>query len=99
MPVRDDKPELLITQKLGNVPVRGICSACPHIIFDTGAKVGKSEDHQRRWKDSFPSISERYMPRESVSPVVARIANAPPKRTNPAPLCEPKTGVKTGAVC
>jgi hypothetical protein len=48
-----NKPELLITQKIGKVPVRGICSACPHIIFDTGAKVGKSEDHQRKLEKLF----------------------------------------------
>jgi hypothetical protein len=53
MLVRVNKPELLITQKIGNVPVRGICSACPHIIFDTGAKVRKSEDHQRKLKKLF----------------------------------------------
>src|SRR5205823_11211181 len=30
---RMKKPELLITQKVGEVPVRGICSACPYSIL------------------------------------------------------------------
>ncbi len=48
-----NKPELVITQKIGKVPVRGICSACPHIVFDTGAKVSKSEEHERKLKQLF----------------------------------------------
>jgi len=48
-----NKPQLLITQKIGKVPVRAICSACPDVIFDTGAKLGKSEDHQRKLEKLF----------------------------------------------
>jgi len=47
---RMKKPELLITQKVGEVPVRGICSACPHVVFDIGSKRGKRGDHERNLK-------------------------------------------------
>jgi hypothetical protein len=47
------KPELLITQKVGGIPVRGICSACPHTVFDIGSKRGKREDHERKLKKLF----------------------------------------------
>ena len=50
---RMKKPELLITQKVGEVPVRGICSACPHIVFDIGSKRGKRGDHERKLKKLF----------------------------------------------
>jgi hypothetical protein len=50
---RMKKPELLITQKVGEVPVRGICSACPHIVFDIGSKGGKRGDHERKLKKLF----------------------------------------------
>jgi len=52
---RMKKPELLITQKVGEVPVRGICSACPHIVFDIGSKRGKRGDHERKLKKLFSS--------------------------------------------
>ena len=50
---RMKKPELLITQKVGEVPIRGICSACPHIVFDIGSKRGKRGDHERKLKKLF----------------------------------------------
>ena len=53
MLVRMKKPELLITQKVGEVPVRGVCSACPHIVFDTGSKLGKRGGNERKLKKLF----------------------------------------------
>jgi hypothetical protein len=50
---RMKKPELLITQKVGEVPVRGVCSACPHIVFDIGSKRAKRGDHERKLKELF----------------------------------------------
>ena len=50
---RMKKPELLITQKVGEVPVRGICSACPHIAFDIGSERGKRGDYERKLKKLF----------------------------------------------
>jgi len=50
---RMKKPELLITQKVGEVPVRAICSACPQIVFDIGSKRGKRGDHERKLKELF----------------------------------------------
>ena len=58
---RVKKPELLITQKVGEVPVRGICSACPHIVFDIGSKRGKRGDHERKLKKLFSEHLKRYM--------------------------------------
>jgi len=55
---RMKKPELLITQKVGEVPVRGICSACPHIVFDIGSKRGKHGDHERKLKQLKELFSE-----------------------------------------
>ena len=53
MVVRENKPQLLITAKIGNVPVRGICSVCPNIVFDTGSTVGKRKLHERKLNALF----------------------------------------------
>ena len=65
MVVRENKPQLLITAKIRNVPVRGICSACPDIVFDTGSKVGKRKEHERKLNALFSQHLKEKHAREN----------------------------------
>jgi hypothetical protein len=65
MVVRQNEPQLVITAKIGDVPVRGICSVCPNIVFDTGSKVGKRKDHERKLNDLFSQHLKEKHAREN----------------------------------
>ena len=65
MIIEENKPQLRVTANAGNVPVRGICSACPNVVFDTGARVGKREDHERKLNELFAEHFKKNHGREN----------------------------------
>ena len=48
------KPELRITERVGGIPIAGMCSACPTSTFHTGSRrISTVEEHERILKALF----------------------------------------------
>ena len=67
------KPELRITERVGDVPTQGTCSACPDTTFHTGSKITTVKKHEQALKRLFQHHFETVHHREDVSQAAARI--------------------------
>ena len=45
MRVEAKRAELRVIEYVGGIPVAGTCTACPDVVFHTGSKLGRAEDH------------------------------------------------------
>lgn len=47
------RPELRITERHGDVPVRGRCSVCEDVSFDASAEIADKYEQASRLNDLF----------------------------------------------
>ncbi len=60
------RPHLVILEKIGDCPVKGGCSSCDGVIFQTGTGIGVAAEHHAKldslFREHFRKIHRRRVP-------------------------------------